>query len=197
LYNPTKTVLQIQLQFQPKQWHDKLFVLSWKSDARWVLVCYRNGQSKTWYKRPGRGYRFKRWFVKKGDDQFKNIANVQSPQVVLYFFPYTISWPKRKVVQFDVQHLSIHQNTLTIAEHSMPFHSPEMQSVPLVNNTTHPVCDFKLPQMELIQSELKLANSNFLNTPECDWPANEWSEQINFVNDDDLKNKISQLTQLL
>ncbi len=79
----------------------------------------------------------------------------------------------------------------------MPFHSPEMQLVPLVNNTTSPNCEFNLPQMELIQSDLKLANSNFLNTPECDWPANEWFEQINFVNDDDLKNKISQLTQLL
>jgi hypothetical protein len=186
--------LNILLQFQSKQWHDKLFTLSWQSDVRWVLVRYKNGQSKPWYKSPGRGYRFKRSFVKKGNDQFQNLANLNSPKVVLYFFPYWLSFPKKKVVNFSVQHVAIAPQELVMKESQPNFTLPNVL-VSAVTPPTAPVIHLadKL-NIQCHSLDVQVLNQEWSIQSSCDWPIAEWSEQWAHLGNDELKNKLTQLT---
>jgi hypothetical protein len=157
--------------------HDKLFTLSWTSDARWVLVYYRNGQSKPWYKRPGRGYRFKRWFVKKGNDQFQNLANFNSPRATLFFFPFLISFPKRKVVRWEVQHLEVLPSDWSMAEHEPQFLDVSCRTAPIATPETIPPCHVVTPSTDWVLPQCQLNDIASPPSVACDWPVGELSEQ--------------------
>lgn len=158
--------------------HDKLFTLSWESDARWVLVFYRNGQNKPWYKRPGRNYRFKRWFVKKGSDQFQNLANFNSPKATLFFFPFLISFPKRKVVRWEVQHLCVTPSNLSISIHEPQFLDVSCKTLPISNINAFPVCTVAAPSVNWVLPQCHLNDIVSPPSMECDWPVGDWSEKV-------------------
>lgn len=174
-------VIQIQ-QSGISLFHDKLFTLSWESDARWVLVFYRNGQSKPWYKRPGRGYRFKRWFVKKGNDQFQNLANFNAPHATLFFFPFLISFPKRKVVRWEVQHLSVSPSDWSMAEHEPQFLDVTCRTAPIATPETFPPCHVVTPSTNWVLPQCQLNDIDSPPSVACDWPVGEWSERAHEEN---------------
>ena len=93
-----------------QHWHDKGFTLNWGySDVKFVLVYFKNGQKKRWYKRTERPYRFKRWFLRKSEDSFSNIANYNSPEVTLYLFNWYILFPRKVIVPMDVKVLRVRE----------------------------------------------------------------------------------------
>jgi hypothetical protein len=93
-----------------QQWHDKGFTLKWDyPEVKFVLVHFRNGQKKRWYKRTERAYRFKRWFLRKGKDSFSNIANFNAQFVTLYLFSWYISFPKKVMIPMNVGALKVHE----------------------------------------------------------------------------------------
>jgi hypothetical protein len=93
-----------------KHWHDKGFTLQWDyPEVKFVLVNFRNGQKKRWYKRTERAYRFKRWFLRKGKDSFSNIANYNAQFITLYLFSWYISFPKKVIVPMNVGALKVHE----------------------------------------------------------------------------------------
>ncbi len=93
-----------------QHWHDKGFTINWGySDIKFVLVHFKNGQKKRWYKRTERPYRFKRWFFRKSEDSFSNIANYNSPEIPLYLFPMYISFPKKVFIPMNVKVLRVRE----------------------------------------------------------------------------------------
>jgi hypothetical protein len=93
-----------------QQWHDKGFTLQWDyPEVKFVLVHFRNGQEKRWYKRTERAYRFKRWFIRKSKDSFSNIANYNSQVITLYLFSWYLSFPKKVIVPMNVGALKVHE----------------------------------------------------------------------------------------
>ncbi|MFN5318362.1 MAG: hypothetical protein ACK5CY_05940 [Bacteroidia bacterium] len=92
-------------------WHDKAFTLSWDMPRVWaVLVYFKNGQQRYfWFKRTERPYRFKRWFLRKGKDQFKNIANINSPAITLYIFRGFRFWPQKITLPMRVDALRVRE----------------------------------------------------------------------------------------
>lgn len=174
--------------------HDKLFTLSWTSDARWVLIYYRNGQSKPWYKSPGRSYRFKRSFVKNGNDQFQNLANLNSPKVVLYFFPYWLSFPKKKVVNLSVHHVAIAPQEWVMKDSLPNFPLPDVM-VSAVTPPAAPVIHLadKL-NIQCHSLDVQVLNQEWNIQSSCDWPIAEWSEQWSHLGNNELNSKLTQLT---
>lgn len=122
--------MEIEIQHTSQVFHDKLFKVSWDSSARWVLIYYRNGQKKTWYKSPGRGYRFQRWFLKKGVDDFKNLGNFNYTKVICYFFPQLISLPVKKEIHFSVNYLQVTTEPFVINRHSLANGDQVLQTLP-------------------------------------------------------------------
>ncbi len=92
-------------------WHDKAFTLSWDLPHVWlVLVYFKNGQHRHfWFKRTERPYRFKRWFLRKGKDQFRNIANINSPSISLYIFRGFRFWPQKITLPMRVDALRVRE----------------------------------------------------------------------------------------
>ena len=154
--------------------HDKLFTLSWLSDARWVLIYYRNGQSKPWYKRPGRGYRFKRWFIKKGNDQFQNLANFQSPQVVMYFFFSLIAWPRKVVKQWSVTHLEVAPSDYQLKEHAPAYKSMAVSTTQQKFHLSSIMPRMLHHELNCPTAEPLLQEVHWKTTPECDWNVQDW-----------------------
>lgn len=169
--------MQLKVTSSKINFHDKLFTLSWESDARWVLVRYKNGQSKPWYKRPGRNYRFKRWFVKKGNDQFQNLANFNAPQATLFFFPFLISFPTRKVVRWNVQHLSVNPSDWSMAEHEPQYANVSLNTIPIATPGSFPNCTVAAPSVDCALPQCQLNDVVGPSSLECDWPVGDWSEK--------------------
>ena len=95
---------------EPIQWHGKGFSLSFDFPGAWlVLISFDNGERKAWYRRTERPYRFQRWFWRKGKDQFQNIANVRSPEVILFVFKGFSPSPEKIVVPMDVRLLRVRE----------------------------------------------------------------------------------------
>lgn len=156
-------------------WHGKLFTLEWElSGCKWVLVHFDNGERKPWYKRTERPYRFRRWFLKKGNDRFSNLANVASPRIVIYSFRRYIAWPVRTVLPMEVRRLSVPApevnvfipkvncggtgNPLRLDAPEIPLSSPPVPvTVPLTFKFNPSI--FSTPSF---------------NFPVMDWPVSEW-----------------------
>jgi hypothetical protein len=157
-------------------WHDKGFTLTWDfPDTKWVLLRFINGQKKPWYKFTERKYRFKRWFFLNNPGKFSNIANIESPRVVLYAFPWYISIPKKVVIPMNVQHLVLE---------TMPL---QMQDIPLhVNNAlppeTHSQIRTRVPQLtvsiptSISPPQIKMALPEIQMTEQFSFHCSDWLE---------------------
>lgn len=98
---------------EPIHYHGKGFTLRWNFPAAWlILVYFRNGQKKAWYKRTERPYRFKRWFFLKGEDFFRNIANIEHPKVTLYVFSGIFPLPRKIQISMQVELLQVNEPEL-------------------------------------------------------------------------------------
>lgn len=118
-----------------KHWHDKGFTLQWDyPEVKFVLVNFRNGQKKRWYKRTERAYRFKRWFLRKGKDSFSNIANYNAQFITLYLFSWYISFPKKVIVSMNVGALKVHEPESLFA---MPAANVKDLNADLVHPSSH------------------------------------------------------------
>jgi hypothetical protein len=134
-------------------WHDKGFTLSWSGlNARWVLVHFVNGQRKPWYKRTERPYRFRRWFIRKGEDSFSNIANVNEPRLTLYVFSWYIAFPKKIVVPMQV-------HALRVREPETAIYPPEIKPAIAMLHNTEIATNVHEPTMEVLDSEIEVPSS--------------------------------------
>lgn len=161
--------MNIQIQHNGTIFHDKLFRVSWTSSARWVLIYYKNGQKKPWYKSPGRGYRFQRWFLKKGVDDFKNLGNFNYTKVKFYFFPRFISFPIKKEIQFTVSYLQITTKPFVVNRHSFANRNQFLQVAPtdfVMSNISLQIKDTPL-EIPSLDKEFKVSHFT-LNLNETD-----------------------------
>lgn len=157
--------------------HDKLFTLEWELDnCKWILIHYRNGQRKKWYRSTERPYRFKRWFTGKAKGEFSNLANYASPKLEIYLFRRYISWPKKVVVPMQVNRLT-----------TIP---PEVAVIPFENIPVSPYATIEKPAIHISPVKVvikKMAVSPAIGmkiqptpidytTPVCDWPIAYWIE---------------------
>ncbi len=139
---------------EPVQWHGKGFTLNWDfPDAWWVLVYYHNGESKPWYHRTERPYRFRRWFSKRGQDRFQNIANFKRPAIDLFVFSGLSFWPVRL-------RLPMHVRILRVNEPEAVLNEPTMVSEKL---QIHP--RFSLPSILNPNGEIQLTETEFSLDP--------------------------------
>jgi hypothetical protein len=130
-------------------WHDKGFTLLWSGlNARWVLVHFKNGQSKRWYKRTERSYRFKRWFIRKGEDSFSNLANIHSPKVTLYVFRWIFSFPRKMVIPMQVNALRVREPEPALRYPAARIHVEPLQLKQSNTNTRAPRLQPNLPAFE-------------------------------------------------
>jgi hypothetical protein len=121
-------------------------------NARWVLVHFVNGQRKPWYKRTERPYRFRRWFIRKGEDSFSNIANVNEPRLTLYFFSWYIAFPKKIIVPMQV-------HALRVREPEPVVYPPEVKPcIPTLHNAEI-AAQVHEPTMEVLDSEIEVPSS--------------------------------------
>lgn len=135
-----------------KHWHDKGFTLQWDyPEVKFVLVHFRNGQKKRWYKRTERAYRFKRWFLRKGKDSFSNIANYNAPFITLYLFSWYISFPQKVIIPMNVGALKVHEPESLFA---MPVASVKDLSTDMV----HPASHLIHPKPPAFTSGIRLKN---------------------------------------
>jgi hypothetical protein len=138
---------------KPIHWHDKGFTLSWSGlNARWVLVHFVNGQRKPWYKRTERPYRFRRWFIRKGEDSLSNIANVNEPRLTLFVFSWYIAFPKKIIVPMQVNALRVHEPKTAI-------YSPEVKpAIPSLHNSEF-AAQVNEPTMEVLDPALEITSA--------------------------------------
>ncbi len=137
---------------KPIQWHGKGFSLQWKFPRAWlVLVHFNNGEKKRWFKRTERSYRFRRWFWRKGEDRFQNIASLHHPFISLFIFSGFSLFPKKQLIPMEVCALRVHEPELQLAEPNLhtalPFLSYQLPGTTLriaQPGTKHPTApDFK------------------------------------------------------
>ena len=139
-----------------QQWHDKGFTLQWDyPEVKFVLVHFRNGQNKRWYKRTERAYRFKRWFLRKGKDSFSNIANYNAQFVSLYLFSWYISFPQKVIVPMNVSALKVHEPESLFA---MPIANIKDLGADMV----HPSSQLIHPQPPAFTSGIRLKNEELV-----------------------------------
>lgn len=139
-----------------QQWHDKGFTLQWDyPEAKFVLVNFRNGQNKRWYKRTERAYRFKRWFLRKGKDSFSNIANYNAQFVTLYLFSWYFSFPQKVIIPMNVGALKVH-------EPESLFALPVAKVIDLHADMVHPSSPLIHPEPPTFTSEIRLKNDGYV-----------------------------------
>jgi hypothetical protein len=157
-----------------QQWHDKGFTLQWDyPEVKFVLVNFRNGQKKRWYKRTERSYRFKRWFLRKSKDSFSNIANYNSQFITLYLFSWYISFPKKVIVPMNVGALKVHEPESLFA---MPVAIVEDLHTDLI----HPSSQLIHPQPPTFTSGIRLKNEGHVLSRSIE---NRLSESFNNYNE--------------
>jgi hypothetical protein len=138
---------------EPVQWHGKGFTLNWDFPrAWWVLVYYHNGESKPWYHRTERSYRFRRWFSKSGQDRFQNIANFNRPWIVLYVFRGFSFWPDRYQLPMDVRILRVHEPEAILIEPTMVAEKLQIQQ-----RYTIPTLCIPEEKVQLAKAEISLS----------------------------------------
>ncbi len=154
--------------------HGELFTLEWAiPEAKWVMVFFKNGQTKPWYKKIERPYRFKRKFRKKANDSFSNLANFKHPYIVFYVFTHLFSWPKKIIVPMQVNHLIIHDLPLQTSNRSLIIRTPNA-SVDLKIPRYFPALKSIYKEDLTISLNPPLFDLNTrLRCPKCDWSLSE------------------------
>jgi hypothetical protein len=164
-------------------WHDKLFTLEWDlPNVKWVLIHYVNGQSKPWYKKVERSYRFRRWFIRKPKGTFSNIANFRRPFVEAYLFSHWISIPKKVVIPLHVNYLNVDDLPLQTSELSLEVSPQDLQVELPIIQLIKPVNIVKLRAPEVVLSPNLVLEDVPSNFPICHWNLAEMHER-NLLND--------------
>lgn len=127
-------------------WHEQAFTLKWKFPISYlVCVLFYNGNRKvvlpivtnssdqvvdgnkfkrtnfilTLFKKKYRVYRYKRFYFKKAEDKFSNIANYRSQYIRLYIFITRYPWIKVVDVSMDVKLLRLRENKINVKAQSI------------------------------------------------------------------------------
>lgn len=127
-------------------WHEQAFTLKWKFPISYlVCVLFYNGNRKvvlpivtnssdqvvdgnkfkrtnfilTLFKKKYRVYRYKRFYLKKAEDKFSNIANYRSQYIRLYIFITRYPWIKVVDVSMDVKLLRLRENKINVKAQSI------------------------------------------------------------------------------
>ena len=139
---------------EPVHFHGKGFSLEWDFPEAWlILLHYRNGESKPWYRRTERSYRFRRWFLKKGKDRFQNLANFRNPFLTLYIFSGVFPVPRKITIPMDVRILRVNEpeaRTLLPAD-GPKFPEPQAHSPVCRENT--PSVQTRMPLLQIVPLE--------------------------------------------
>lgn len=178
--------------------HDKLFTLEWElDDCKWLLIHYDNGQRRKWYRSTERSYRFKRWFVRKSKGQFSNLANIDSPRIVLYLFSWYISWPKKVVIPMQTNRLTLISTDVSL--------TPNLD-FPLLHTIFVKRPTIQTKKVAIALKDMRISSHSnitlqpipiYYSVPVCNWPISEWIDK-GLVNDQNidiaLLNKLSKST---
>ena len=119
-------------------WHRQLFRLTFEAPgAKAVLIRYHNGNSKPWYLRTGRTYRFKRWHWRKPSGRFVNLANAHRPVIDIWIFESWTKRPKHNRIRLNVGRIEVaapHMESLTpepVLSGKPDFHSCDPVVMPI------------------------------------------------------------------
>jgi hypothetical protein len=124
-------------------YHDKAFTLEWNlSHCKWILIRFFNSQRKAWYRSTERNYRFRRLFFRKAKGSFTNLANIHSPFIEVFTFPYWISLPKKYLIPMQVNRLVVNDLPLQtdlpegphFANHTLVHPNPINLQIPTVSS---------------------------------------------------------------
>lgn len=97
----------LELQNNPL-WHQKSFSIRLEiPHAKRILVWYDNGNSKPWWLRTRRSYRFRRWSWLKEPFIFRSIANKNTTGIILWIFTDWLKLPEKIFVPLNTGNLSI------------------------------------------------------------------------------------------
>ena len=138
-------------------WHEQAFTLKWKFPISYlVCVLFYNGNRKvvlpivtnssdqvvdgnkfkrtnfilTLLKKKYRVYRYKRFYLKKAEDKFSNIANYRSQYIRLYIFITRYPWIKVVDVSMDVKLLRLRENKINVKAQSIQLATHNMTVIP-------------------------------------------------------------------
>lgn len=141
---------------KPLHWHGKGFSLSWDFSPAWlVLVHFVNGESKPWYRRTERPYRFRRWYFRKARDRFRNLASFRHPYVTLYVFSGFSLLPRKIIVPMDVRILRVREPEAVVLRPAARPAGPVAALRPLPFYALRPAVSVKLPDTGIRQKALK------------------------------------------
>ena len=142
---------------EPLHWHGKGFTLRWDFPNAWlVLVHFHNVEKKAWYRRTERAYRFQRWFLKKGKDQFQNLANFRKPEMCLFVFQGFSPFPEKIHIPMDVRILRVQEPEAVM---SRPWAKPLIVPANIKLSEFHPARPTligTLPKLHLRESGAQL-----------------------------------------
>ncbi|MFN4852880.1 MAG: hypothetical protein ACK5JC_00510 [Bacteroidota bacterium] len=153
-------------------YHDKAFTLEWNlSHCKWILIRFFNSQRKAWYHSTERNYRFRRLFFGKAKGSFTNLANIHSPFIEVFVFPYWISLPKKHLLPMQVNRLVIHDLPLQtdlpkdphFANQAMIHSNPINLQIPMASSLQG-ICHIQIP-------EVCVSTPPFPQSPICNWPV--------------------------
>ncbi|MFM9051804.1 MAG: hypothetical protein ACKOKF_05735 [Bacteroidota bacterium] len=158
--------------------HDQLFTLEWELKGyKWLLIRYHNGQKKKWYRSTERPYRFKRWFFGKQQGSFSNLANLFSPKIEAYLFPWYLSWPKKITIPLQVSRLSAEQFSIQTTDiYNTPSAPATSTTAPQIVPVSMPITPTALNISPTIPSPGIKKEVHAL-VPQCDYPISEWIRQ--------------------
>ncbi|MFM2134912.1 MAG: hypothetical protein RL021_312 [Bacteroidota bacterium] len=159
-------------------YHDKLFTLTWDIKGyKWLAIRYVNSQRKRWYRRTERPYRFKRWFFRKAQGSFSNLANFDSPCIELYLFSWYLAWPRKLVIPMRV--IRIEAMSPAILVNSPTVTLPPLQ--PVIRSCSAaiiiPEVDCNLPAPRIDGFNLQVVSQELRASITCDWPVTDWLEK--------------------
>jgi hypothetical protein len=166
--------------------HDQLFTLQWNiPKCKWILIHYINSQRKPWYKRTERLYRFRRWFIRKAEGSFSNLANINEPRISIYIFRYLICFPRKVVIPLRIRRMDMHESTLSTIMPEMHTVTDEifLKQNQLPDFSVSPVILSRNMHPSFADPQIRLSSPSLYN--ECSWPVSKWIEQ-GFLNPNNL-----------
>lgn len=158
--------------------HDKLFTLTWDYEGyKWLAVRYVNSQRKRWYRRTERPYRFRRWFFRKAQGSFSNLANIDSPLIELYLFSWYLAWPRKVVIPMRVVRMK--PNVPAILVNSPVVEIPALHPVTRLSPARIVIPEVKpcLQSPRTAGFNMDVLSPILPGALHCDWPVADWLEQ--------------------
>jgi hypothetical protein len=125
-------------------WHGKGFSLEWNFPSSWlVIIHFHNGETKPWYRRTERPYRFRRWFFRKGKGRFQNLANFRHPFVKLFVFRGWSPFPVVLKIPMEVRILRVQEPEARILNNGLKAVLSPFRKVLMPMHLQHPQARIK------------------------------------------------------